>query len=301
MSVAVPTTNSAGPTSVAEIGTNARMTIRDVPLLVAALRNGSKAGHAAAAAVTVPTTSANHAWYASAFAEVVNPNQISSGPSAACAANASVRKTNDGPRTSGSSSRSRSDASNIAPVNPRIVTPQTAMLFDCSSFGSTHSPHVANVIDAATRNASLMISPPSRRNRSRVMRAVAPQMKTAPTTAPNACCWMSLVAATDANTAVADAKSSQPGAVSSRILRRGRRALSAAVNSIAPIAATKTRWFPWKKGKNPAANTPTHRMIALVRYVLTVRAGVVLRPAIVDKDEDAIKLRPDCAVENGST
>src|SRR3954454_19947005 len=102
MLVAVPTTNSAGPTSVAEIGTSARMTIREVPLLVAALRSGSKAGHAAAAAVTVPPTSANHAWYAIAFAELENPSQISNGPSAACAAKARVRKMNDGPRTNGS-------------------------------------------------------------------------------------------------------------------------------------------------------------------------------------------------------
>jgi hypothetical protein len=42
-------------------------------------------------------------------------------------------------------------------------------------------------------------------------------------------------------------------------------------------------------------------MIALVRYVLTVRAGVARLPAIVDKDEDDIYSGPDCAVENGST
>src|SRR5689334_1088170 len=93
MSVAVPITNSAGPTRVAEIGISARITMRDVPVLVAALRNGSKAGHAAAAAVTVPTTNANHAWYASELAEGATPIQINSGPSAACADNASDRNT----------------------------------------------------------------------------------------------------------------------------------------------------------------------------------------------------------------
>jgi hypothetical protein len=42
-------------------------------------------------------------------------------------------------------------------------------------------------------------------------------------------------------------------------------------------------------------------MIALVRYVLAVRAGATRLPATVDKDEDAINSEPDCAAENGST